>query len=48
MADGLSSYPHPWLMPDYWQFPDGFDGAGSDPGNLPGTRHEISAEAAVW
>ena len=17
---GLSSYPHPWLMPDYWQF----------------------------
>ena len=20
-TDGLSSYPHPWLMPDYWQFP---------------------------
>ena len=20
-GDGLSSYPHPWLMPDYWQFP---------------------------
>ena len=20
-SDGLSSYPHPWLMPDYWQFP---------------------------
>jgi len=20
-ADGLSSYPHPWLMPEYWQFP---------------------------
>ena len=19
--EGLSSYPHPWLMPDYWQFP---------------------------
>jgi len=18
---GISSYPHPWLMPDYWQFP---------------------------
>ncbi len=18
---GLASYPHPWLMPDYWQFP---------------------------
>ncbi|WP_133138670.1 pyruvate dehydrogenase (acetyl-transferring), homodimeric type [Legionella genomosp. 1] len=20
-VDGLSSYPHPWLMPDFWQFP---------------------------
>jgi pyruvate dehydrogenase E1 component len=20
-SPGLSSYPHPWLMPDYWQFP---------------------------
>lgn len=20
-GDGLASYPHPWLMPDYWQFP---------------------------
>ncbi|WP_170130925.1 pyruvate dehydrogenase (acetyl-transferring), homodimeric type [Deinococcus yavapaiensis] len=20
-APGLSSYPHPWLMPDYWEFP---------------------------
>ena len=20
-SDGLSSYPHPWLMPDFWQFP---------------------------
>jgi pyruvate dehydrogenase E1 component len=20
-AAGLSSYPHPWLMPDFWQFP---------------------------
>ena len=19
--DGLASYPHPWLMPDFWQFP---------------------------
>ena len=22
-ARGLSSYPHPWLMPDFWQFPTG-------------------------
>lgn len=21
VAEGLSSYPHPYLMPDYWQFP---------------------------
>jgi len=21
VKDGLSSYPHPWLMPDFWQFP---------------------------
>ena len=20
-GEGLSSYPHPWLMPSYWQFP---------------------------
>ncbi len=20
-GEGLSSYPHPWLMPEYWQFP---------------------------
>src|SRR5205823_4171879 len=22
-AQGLCSYPHPWLMPDFWQFPTG-------------------------
>ena len=21
IGDGLSSYPHPWLMPNFWQFP---------------------------
>ncbi len=26
---GLSSYPHPWLMPDYWQFPTVSMGLGS-------------------
>ena len=25
---GLSSYPHPWLMPDFWQFPTGSMGLG--------------------
>jgi pyruvate dehydrogenase E1 component len=27
-AHGLSSYPHPWLMPDFWQFPTGSMGIG--------------------
>ena len=26
---GLSSYPHPWLMPDYWQFPTVSMGLGA-------------------
>src|SRR5262245_20004507 len=25
---GLSSYPHPWLMPQFWQFPTGSMGLG--------------------
>ncbi|POR10695.1 alpha-ketoglutarate dehydrogenase [Diaphorobacter sp. LR2014-1] len=27
-ARGLSSYPHPWLMPDFWQSPTGSMGIG--------------------
>jgi pyruvate dehydrogenase E1 component len=27
-GDGLSSYPHPWLMPDFWQTPTGSMGIG--------------------
>src|ERR1700688_931202 len=27
-GDGLCSYPHPWLMPDFWQFPTGWRGVG--------------------
>ena len=27
-AQGLSSYPHPWLMPHFWQFPTGSMGIG--------------------
>jgi len=27
-AQGLSSYPHPWLMPNFWQFPTGSMGIG--------------------
>jgi pyruvate dehydrogenase E1 component len=28
LVRGLSSYPHPWLMPDFWQFPTGSMGIG--------------------
>ena len=28
LGGGLSSYPHPWLMPDFWQFPTGSMGLG--------------------
>ena len=28
-GEGLSSYPHPWLMPDYWQFPTVSMGLGA-------------------
>ena len=27
-AQGLCSYPHPWLMPEFWQFPTGSMGLG--------------------
>jgi pyruvate dehydrogenase E1 component len=27
-GNGLSSYPHPWLMPNFWQFPTGSMGLG--------------------
>jgi len=28
VGPGLCSYPHPWLMPDFWQFPTGSMGIG--------------------
>jgi len=28
-GNGLSSYPHPWLMPGFWQFPTGSMGLGA-------------------
>ena len=39
---GLSSYPHPWLMPDFWQFPTVSMGLGPLDGNLPSAFHEVS------
>ena len=36
-GQGLSSYPHPWLMPDFWEYPTVSMGLGPDHGDLPGT-----------
>ena len=36
---GLSSYPHPWLMPDFWEFPTVSMGLGPLHGDLPGAVH---------
>jgi pyruvate dehydrogenase E1 component len=41
---GISSYPHPWLMPDFWQFPTVSMGLGPDPGDLPGALHEVHGQ----
>ena len=38
---GLSSYPHPWLMPDFWEVPHGVDGPRPDHGDLPGALHPL-------
>ena len=39
---GLSSYPHPWLMPDFWQFPTVSMGLGPDDGDLSGAVRALS------
>ena len=38
---GLSSYPHPWLMPDYWQFPSVSMGLGPYYVNLSSKIYKI-------
>ena len=38
---GISSYPHPWLMPDYWQFPTVSMGLGSNNGYLSSACNEV-------
>ena len=37
-AAASARYPHPWLMPDYWQTPDRVDGPGPDGRDLPGAH----------
>ena len=38
---GISSYPHPWLMPDFWQTPTVSMGLGPDRRDLPGAQLEV-------
>ena len=38
---GLSSYPHPWLMPNFWQFPTVSMGLGADHGDLSSSIFKI-------
>ena len=42
---GLSSYPHPWLMPDFWQFPTVSMGLGPDHVDLSSALHALSARS---
>ena len=44
---GLSSYPHPWLMPDFWQFPDRLDGPRPDQRHLPGALHALPGKSRI-
>ena len=37
----LSSYPHPWLMPNFWQFPTVSMGLGTNASNISSKIHEI-------
>ena len=41
---GLSSYPHPWLMPDFWRFPTVSMGIGPAQCDLPGALHALPGE----
>ena len=40
---GLSSYPHPWLMPGFLGIPHRVDGPGPDHGHLPGPLQRVPA-----
>ena len=42
-GNGLSSYPHPWLMPGLLAVPHRLHGPGSADGHLPGAFHALPA-----
>ena len=41
---GLPSYPHPRLMPDFWEFPTVSMGLGADQRDLPGAVQPLPAQ----
>jgi pyruvate dehydrogenase E1 component len=41
---GISSYPHPWLMPDFWQFPTVSMGLGPLCAIYSGALHEVPGQ----
>ena len=43
-GNGLSSYPHPWLMPGLLAVSNSIHGSWTHSGYLPSPRYEISAE----
>ena len=45
---GLSSYPHPRLMPDFWEFPTVSMGLGPINADLPGPLQPLPAEPRSW
>ena len=45
---GLCSYPHPWLMPDFWQTPDRIDGHRADQRDLSGALHALPGDRGLW
>ena len=42
---GLSSYPHPWSMPDFWEFPTVLSRPRSDAGAVPRALHALPRES---
>ena len=40
-AAACRRYPHPWLMPDFWEFPTVSMGLGPDHGDLPGALQPL-------
>ena len=47
-GSGLSSYPHPWLMPDYRQFPTVSMGLGPIMAIYQATSRNISNKEGYW